>query len=64
MSTLLINTDKQSSKILSQLAKKLGGNVIDVKEEQYEDLVLGMLIEQVKTGVTVSKETILKKLKS
>lgn len=64
MSTILINADKQSNKLLSELAKKLGGNVVDMKDEQYEDLMLGTLMDKVKTGKTVSKSTILKKLKS
>ena len=64
MSTLLIKTDNQSSKILSALAKKLGGNVMPVNETQLEDLLLGNLIDSVKTGKTVSKSSILKKLKA
>ena len=63
MSTILIKADKQSNKILSELAKKLGGNVIDMKDEQFEDFMLGTMIDKVKTGKTVSKETILKKLR-
>lgn len=64
MSTILIKADKQSNKILSELAKKLGGDVIDMKDEQFEDFMLGKLMDKVKTGKTVSKETILRKLKS
>jgi hypothetical protein len=64
MSVILIKTDKQNSKILSELAKKLGGDVIDMKEDQFEDFMLGNLMDKVKTGKTVSKESILKKLKS
>lgn len=63
MSTILIKADKQSNKILSELAKKLGGDVIDMKDEQFEDLMLGTMMDKVKTGKTVSKNTILKKLK-
>jgi hypothetical protein len=61
MSTILIKADKQSNKILAELAKKLGGNVIDLKDEQFEDFMLGNLMDKVKTGKTVSKESILKK---
>jgi hypothetical protein len=64
MSAIIIKADKKSNKILAELAKKLGGNVIDLNEEQYEDFVLGTLMDNVKTGKTVSKETILKKLKA
>ena len=64
MSTILIKADKQSNKLLSKLAKKLGGNVVDMKDEQFEDLMLSTLMDKVKTGKTVSKLSILKKLKS
>jgi hypothetical protein len=64
MSTIVIKADKESSKILSELAKKLGGNVYDLKDDQFEDLMLGMMMDSVKTGKTVSRSTIMKKLKS
>ena len=64
MSTILIIADKQSNKILTELAKKLGGNVIDMTDNQFEDLMLGTLMDKVKTGKTVPKASILRKLKS
>ncbi|MGB4969655.1 MAG: hypothetical protein WBO31_09000 [Saprospiraceae bacterium] len=64
MSTIMIKTDKQSSKILSELAKKLGANVVNIKDEQFEDFMLGAVMKSVKTGKTVSRNTIFKKLKS
>ena len=64
MSTIVIKANKQSSKILSELAKKLGGNVYDLKDDQFEDLMLGMMMDSVKTGKTVSRSTIMKNLKS
>ncbi len=63
MSTILIKADNQSNKILSELAKKLGGNVVTVNDVQLEDLMLGNLMDSIKTGKTVSKNTILKKLR-
>ncbi|MGB5025215.1 MAG: hypothetical protein WBO44_07695 [Saprospiraceae bacterium] len=64
MSTIMIKTDKQSSKILSELAKKLGANVIDIKDAQFEDFMLGNLMDSVKTGKNVSRNVIFKTLKS
>ena len=64
MSTIIIKTDKQSSKILSELAKRLGGNVIDLKDDQFEDFMLGNLMDKIKTDKTVSRESVLKKLRS
>ena len=64
MSTILIKANKQNNKILAELAKKLGGDVIDLNDEQFEDFQLGRLMDAVKTGKTVSRDIILKKLKS
>ena len=64
MSAILIKSNKENNKILANLAKKLGGNVINVNEDQFEDLMLGTLMDSVKTGKTVSKNTILKKLRA
>lgn len=63
MSTILIKTDKKKSKILSDLARQLGGDVIDIGEVQFEDLLFGKLMDTVKTGKTVPGSTIFKKLK-
>lgn len=63
MSTILIKSNKSNNKILTELAKRLGGNVIDINDEAFEDLMLGMQMDKVKTGKTVSKSVILKKLK-
>jgi hypothetical protein len=63
MGAILIQADSQSNKILSDLAKKLGGNVLSIKDEQFEDLALGSLMNTVKTNETVSRELIMKKLK-
>jgi hypothetical protein len=63
MSTILIKSNKENNKILADLAKKLGGNVINVNDNQFEDLMLGTVMDSVKTGKTVSKNSILKKLR-
>jgi hypothetical protein len=63
MSTILIKADKQSNKILADLAKKLGGDVLSINDNVLEDLMLGQMMDSVKTGETVSKADILKKLK-
>ena len=64
MSTIIIKANKENNKILADLAKKLGGDVIDLKDDQFEDLMLGKLMDSVKTGKTVSKNVILKKLRT
>jgi len=64
MGAIIIKADKKSNKILSDLAKKLGGNVMNLDDEQYEDFALGTLMNSVKTGETVSRESIMQKLNS
>lgn len=63
MSTILINSDKETIAILSESAKKLGGTVINIDDAQLEDFVLGLAMEQSETGKTVDIEEILKILK-
>ena len=63
MSTLVISTDSKNSRILSELAERLGASVMKINDAQYEDLVLGALMDAEKTGINVSRETIFKKLK-
>jgi S-adenosylmethionine/arginine decarboxylase-like enzyme len=62
MSAIVIKADNQNTKILKELAKKLGADVININEEQYEDLALGLLMDKSKTGETVNRESIMKQL--
>jgi len=64
MSAILIKADSKVNKEIYKLAKKLGGDVYSLKEEQFEDFALGVLMDKVKTNQLVSKEEILKKLKT
>ena len=62
MSALIIQGDSKSNKILKALAKKLGANVMSMKDEQYEDFLLGAVMDAQKTGEEVSREEVFKKL--
>jgi hypothetical protein len=64
MSALIIKADSKSNKILSDLTKKLGGNVLHIKDEQFEDFALGTLMNKVKTQETVGRKEIIKKLRN
>jgi hypothetical protein len=64
VSILLIKTDTKNSKILALLAKQLGGMVISLSDTQFDDLMLGTLMDSVKTGTTVSRNSILKKVEN
>jgi hypothetical protein len=63
MGAILIQADSQSNKMLSDLAKRLGANVLSIKDEQFEDLALGSMMDAVKTNENVSRELIMKKLR-
>ena len=63
MAAIIIKADSESSKILRNLAKQLGAVVTTVRDEQYEDLMLGAMMDEAKTGSSVSKESIFQKLK-
>jgi len=62
MSAIIIQADPKSNKILAELAKKLGGNVLAIDDDQYEDIALGVLMDKKKTRKTVSRNEIMKKL--
>jgi hypothetical protein len=64
MGATIIKADKKSNKLLSELAKKLGGDVIKLEDDQFEDLVLGSAMDAVKTGEIVDRASIMSKLKS
>jgi len=59
MNTVIIQTDKKSSKLISELVKKLGGSVWNIDDEKLEDLVLGHLMNEEKTGQSVSRERVM-----
>ena len=63
MGAIIIRADQKSSKLLKELAVKLGAVVTNVKDEHYEDFMLGTLMDSEKTGEIVSREEIFKKLK-
>lgn len=62
MGAITIKADNKSSKILKELAVRLGGDVTTISDEQYEDVLLGTLMEKEKTGKNVSRTAIFKKL--
>lgn len=62
MEALIIKADKESNKILLELAQKLGGTVINIEEEQFEDIALGVAMDKIKTGEIVDRDVIIKKL--
>lgn len=61
MGAIIIKVDKEGNKILSELARKLGGRVIQIDDEQFEDIVLGSM-DKIKTGELSDYDSIMKKL--
>lgn len=64
MGAVVIKIDKKNNRLISRLVKELGGEVVSINDEQYEDLVMGKLIDAEKTGENVSRETIMNKLRN
>jgi hypothetical protein len=62
MSAIIIKADAKSNKLLRELAKRLGADVLKMNDEQYEDFVLGTIMDKEKTGTEVSREEVFKKL--
>jgi hypothetical protein len=63
METLVIQSkSKVNLKILAELARKLGEHTSEFSGEKSEDFDLGLLMENEKTGKTVTREAIMRKL--
>lgn len=63
MSAIIIKADDKGTKILSELAKRLGAEVLTLDDKQFEDFALGTLMENRKTGQTVTREEIFRKFR-
>ena len=65
MAAIVIQSNSKTNiKLLMTLAKQLGERALALSDEQSEDMALGTLMKKVKTGENVSRETIMKKLRS
>lgn len=64
MGAVVIKIDKKNNLLISKLVKELGGKVISIDDDQFEDFALGNLMENKKTNETVSREIIMKKLRN
>ena len=63
METLIIRTkSKSNAKLLFELSKKIGDQVVILPPEQTEDFALGLLMDKMKTGETVTRRDIMKEL--
>jgi hypothetical protein len=62
MGALVVKINKKNNQLISRLVKELGGDVLSINDEQYEDLALGRLMDEVKTGENVSRDIVFEKL--
>jgi len=61
---LVVKIKRKNSQLISRLLKELGGDVLSINDEQYEDLTLGRLMDEVKTNEDVDKDLVFKKLRN
>ena len=60
MATIIIQTEsKSTTKLMLDLAKKLGEKASVLSKDIEEDLIFGSMMEKAKTNKLVSKESIL-----
>ncbi len=64
MGAVVIKIDKKNNKLIARLVKELGGNILSINDEQFEDIALAKLMENEKTNKTVSREIIMNKLRN
>ena len=64
MGALVVKINRKNNQLISRLVKELGGDVLSINDEQYEDLALGNLIDEVKTNEDVDKDLVLNKLRN
>jgi len=63
LGAVVIKSDTKNLKLITELAKRLGGDVVKLNEEQYEDFYFGEMMKEAKTGKIVSRDTIMRKLR-
>jgi hypothetical protein len=64
METALIQLPtKEDLELLMTLARKMGGKSVNLTQDESEDLALGVLMQQERTGEAVSREEVMAKLR-
>lgn len=64
MGALVVKINRKNNQLISRLVKELGGDVLAINDEQYEDLALGNLMDEVKSNEDVDKDLVFKKLRN
>jgi hypothetical protein len=64
METALIQLPtREDLELLMALVRKMGGKSVNLTEDELEDLSLGVLMQQQRTGENVSREEVMAKLR-
>jgi predicted transcriptional regulator len=63
MSAILIKGSPEVQKKVAALAEKLGANILDLTDEQFEDFALGLAMDTQKTGELADEDAVMKKLR-
>jgi hypothetical protein len=64
METIVIQSkSKSNATLIIELVKKIGDKAKLLTEEQTEDIALGFLMKNIRTGENVSRDVIMEKLK-
>ena len=64
MGAIVIKSNSEENlKLLASLASKLGEKVKSIDDNDFDDFAFGILMKQSKTGKTVNRGTIMKKLR-
>jgi hypothetical protein len=58
MGAIIIKLSDKNKRLISSLAKELGGNVLSISEDQYEDFALGVAMDKVKRNENVGRKDI------
>ncbi len=64
METALIQLPtKEDLELFMTLVRKMGGKGVNLTEDESEDIALGVLMQQERTGEAVSREEVMAKLR-
>ena len=64
MGAIIVKADRRTIEILSELARRLEGEVLNITNKQFEDVALGSQMDLIKTGKNVSRKKTMKKLQA
>jgi hypothetical protein len=63
MGAIVIKSDSKSLKLIMEIARRMGSEVAKLDDEQFMDFTFGEMLKEAKTGKSVTRETIMQKLK-